>query len=157
MQQIMAKTEDMGFGYLLNDVTLLLRKHFDRRAAKFGLTRVQWRATRMVYHRPGLRQTELAEYLEMEPIAVGRVLDRLQAAGFVERRADPKDRRVWRLHTTEQAAGVVADMDAIARQLRRDATSGIDGAQLQQALAVLTRIKDNLLVLEQPQTAPLRP
>lgn len=157
MQPIMAKTEDAGFGYLLNDVTLLLRKHFDRRAAQFGLTRVQWRAARMVYHRPGLRQAELAEYLEMGPIAVGRVIDRLQTAGFVERRADPKDRRAWRLHTTAQAADIVADMDRIARQLRRDATCGIEQIQLQQALAVLTRIKDNLLALEQPQPASDQP
>ena len=147
----MAKTGDAAFGYLLNDVTLLLRKHFDRRAVKFGLTRVQWRAVKMVYHRPGLRQAELAEYLEMEPIAVGRVIDRLQTAGFVERCADPKDRRVWRLHTTPQAAGVVADMEQIAHQLRRDATNGIGAAELQQALAVITRIKSNLLALEQPE------
>ncbi len=155
MQHIMAKTEDVTFGYLLNDVTLLLRKHFDRRAVKFGLTRAQWRAVKMVYHRPGLRQAELAEYLEMEPIAVGRVIDRLQAAGFVERRADPKDRRAWRLHTTAQAAGVVADMEKVARQLRCDATSGIDAAELRQALAVVTRIKGNLLALEQPEKSTL--
>src|SRR6185312_8591563 len=66
-RRIMARTEDLSFGYLLNDVTLLFRKHFDRRAVKFGLTRVQWRATKMLYHREGLRQTELAELLEMEP------------------------------------------------------------------------------------------
>ena len=100
----MPKTEDISFGYLLNDITLLFRKHFDRRAVKFGLTRAQWRATKMLYHREGLRQTELAEFLEMEPIAVGRVIDRLQAAGFVERRPDPKDRRAWRLYTTAQAS-----------------------------------------------------
>ncbi|MDE2306680.1 MAG: MarR family transcriptional regulator [Xanthomonadaceae bacterium] len=144
-----AKTEDISFGYLLNDVTLLFRKHFDRRAVKFGLTRAQWRATKMLYHREGLRQTELAESLEMEPIAVGRVIDRLQAAGFVERRADPKDRRAWRLHTTEQARGVVSDMEVIARELRRDATRGIGHDELQRALAVINRIKDNLLALEQ--------
>ncbi|HEY9131362.1 MAG TPA: MarR family transcriptional regulator [Dyella sp.] len=145
----MEKTEDISFGYLLNDVTLLFRKHFDRRAVKFGLTRAQWRATKMLYHREGLRQTELAEYLEMEPIAVGRVIDRLQSAGFVERRPDPKDRRAWRLHTTEQARGVIADMEDIARGLRRDATQGIERTELEQCLAVLNRIKDNLQALDQ--------
>jgi len=137
--------------YLLNDVTLLFRKHFDRRAVKFGLTRAQWRATKMLYHREGLRQTELAEFLEMEPIAVGRVIDRLQAAGFVERRADPKDRRAWRLYTTEQSRVIIDDMELIARELRKDATRGIDYAELEQALAVLGRIKDNLLALEQAE------
>ena len=147
----MASTEDLSFGYLLNDVTLLFRKHFDRRAVKFGLTRAQWRATKMLYHREGLRQTELAEFLEMEPIAVGRVIDRLQAAGFVERRADPKDRRAWRLYTTEQSRVIIDDMELIARELRKDATRGIDYAELEQALAVIGRIKDNLLALEQAE------
>ncbi len=149
----MAKTEDISFGYLLNDVTLLFRKHFDRRAVKFGLTRAQWRATKMLHHREGLRQTELAELLEMEPIAVGRVIDRLQAAGFIERRPDPKDRRAWRLYTTEQAQGIIGDMELIARDLRRDASRGIDHDELQQALAVLSRIKENLQALDAPDTA----
>jgi MarR family transcriptional regulator for hemolysin len=145
----MAKTEDISFGYLLSDVTLLFRKHFDRRAVKFGLTRAQWRATKVLYHREGLRQTELAEFLEMEPIAVGRVIDRLQAAGFVERRPDPKDRRAWRVYTTEQAKVIVADMEIIARELRTDATRGIEHDELRQALDVIEKIKENLLALEQ--------
>ena len=144
----MTKAEDISFGYLLNDVTLLLRKHFDRRAVKFGLTRAQWRATKMLYHREGLRQTELAELLEMEPIAVGRVIDRLQAAGFVERRPDPKDRRAWRLYVTDQARGVIADMEEIALGLRKDATRGITVPELLQAMDVLNRLKDNLQALD---------
>jgi len=149
----MAKTEDISFGYLLSDVTLLFRKHFDRRAVKFGLTRAQWRATKVLYHREGLRQTELAEFLEMEPIAVGRVIDRLQAAGFVERRSDPKDRRAWRLYVTEQARDVVGDMERIAHGLRRDATVGIAHAEMEQAMAVLNRIKENLQALEMTEGA----
>ena len=145
----MVKPEDVSFGYLLNDVTLLFRKHFDRRAVRFGLTRAQWRAIKMLHHREDLRQNELAEFLEMEPIAVGRVIDRLQAAGFVERRPDPKDRRAWRLYVTDQARVIVGDMEIIARGLRKDATRGIGHDELQQALAVISRIKDNLLALEQ--------
>lgn len=144
----MTKAEDISFGYLLNDVTLLIRKHFDRRAVKFGLTRAQWRATKMLYHREGMRQTELAESLEMEPIAVGRVIDRLQAAGFVERRPDPKDRRAWRLYVTDQARSVIADMELIARGIRKDAAKGIPVAELEQALGVLNRMKDNLQALD---------
>jgi DNA-binding MarR family transcriptional regulator len=144
----MTKAEDISFGYLLSDVTLLFRKHFDRRAVKFGLTRAQWRATKMLYYREGLRQTELAEQLEMEPIAVGRVIDRLQAAGFVERRPDPKDRRAWRLYVTDQARSVIADMEEIAVGLRKDATRGITVPELQQALGVLNRMKDNLQALD---------
>ena len=149
----MTKAEDVSFGYLLNDVTLLFRKHFDRRAVKFGLTRAQWRATKMLYHREGLRQTELAESLEMEPIAVGRVIDRLQAAGFVERRPDPKDRRAWRLYVTDQARGVIADMELIARGVRKDATQGITVPELEQALGVLNRMKENLQALDNGASA----
>ena len=149
----MAKTEDLSFGYLLNDVTLLFRKHFDRRAVKFGLTRAQWRATKMLYHREGLRQAELAELLEMEPIAVGRVIDRLQAAGFVERRPDPRDRRAWQLYATEQARVIVGDMELIARDLRKDATRGIAYDELRQALGVLNRIKENLQRLDAAEPA----
>ena len=144
----MTKVEDISFGYLLNDVTLLFRKHFDRRAVKFGLTRAQWRATKMLYYREGLRQTELAELLEMEPIAVGRVIDRLQAAGFVERRPDPKDRRAWRLYVTDQSRAVIADMELIAHGLRKDATLGIDVVEMQQAMDVMNRIKENLQALD---------
>lgn len=151
-QRIMANTEDLSFGYLLNDVTLLFRKHFDRRAVKFGLTRAQWRATKMLHHREGLRQTELADLLEMEPIAVGRVIDRLQAAGFVERRPDPHDRRAWRLSVTEQARVIVGDMELIARDLRKDASRGIAYEELAQALDVLNRIKENLQALDGAET-----
>jgi MarR family transcriptional regulator for hemolysin len=149
-QQLM-KIEDISFGYLLSDVTLLVRKHFDRRASTFGLTRAQWRAVKVL--REGLRQTELADFLEMEPIAVGRVIDRLQAAGFVERRPDPSDRRAWRLHTTEQARSVVDDMEVIGRGLRKDATVGITIDELQRALAVITQIKENLLALEKSEAS----
>jgi MarR family transcriptional regulator for hemolysin len=151
------KIEDISFGYLLNDVTLLIRKHFDRRASKFGLTRAQWRAVKVLNLREGLRQTELADFLEMEPIAVGRVIDRLQAAGFVERRPDPSDRRAWRLHITAQARSVVEDMEVIGRGLRKDATAGIAIDELQQALAVINRIKENLLALEQDETGAAKP
>lgn len=144
------KPEDIPFGYLLSDVTLLFRKHFDRRAVRFGLTRAQWRAIKMLHHRgENLRQTELAELLEMEPIAVGRVIDRLQTAGFVERHPDPKDRRAWRLHLTARARAVIDDMQEIGRGLRKDATAGISAEELSQALAVIGRIKDNLQSLEQ--------
>jgi MarR family transcriptional regulator, transcriptional regulator for hemolysin len=142
------KNEDISFGYLINDVTLLFRKHFDRRAVRFGLTRAQWRALKVLHRRPGLRQTELAEFLEMEPIAVGRVIDRLQAAGFVERRADPADRRCWRLYDTQQSHGVIDDMEDIARSIRRDATTGISREELQQLMTTLERMKENLQSLE---------
>ncbi len=149
----MTTVEDISFGYLLNDVTLLFRKHFDRRAVKFGLTRAQWRATKALCRYEGLRQNALAEQLEMEPIAVGRVIDRLQASGFVERRADPRDRRAWQLFPTDKAHAVVDDMENIARGLRRDATVSIAEPELHAMLDVLERIKQNLQSLDQDPAA----
>lgn len=145
----MTRTSDISFGYLLNDVTLLFRKHFDRRATRFGLTRAQWRAIKCLHHREGIRQNELAEFLEMEPIAVGRVIDRLEVAGFVERRADPNDRRCWRLHATDRARAVIDDMRDIARGLRADATADISVADLREMIAVLERVKGNLQRLDE--------
>lgn len=144
----MKNTRDMSFGYLLNDVTLLFRKHFDRRATRFGLTRAQWRALKCLHLRQGIRQSELAEYLDMEAIAVGRVIDRLQAAGFVERRADPNDRRCWRLYPTARAQSVTDDMEDIARGLREDATRDIEAEELQRMIDVLNRVKENLQALD---------
>jgi MarR family transcriptional regulator, transcriptional regulator for hemolysin len=137
-----------NFAYPLLDVTRLLRKHFDRRAEPLGLTRAQWRAIKVIHRHEGISQKALAEFLEMEPIPVGRVIDRLQQAGFVERRADPQDRRVWRLHTTDKAHGVLDDMEVIAAGLRDDTLAGIDDAELAACLGVLERMKQNLLALE---------
>ncbi len=150
MNKPRARASDISFGYLLSDVTLLFRKHFDRRSTRFGLTRAQWRAIRCLHDRTGIRQRELAEFLEMGPIAVGRLVDRLESAGFVERRRDPGDRRCWRLRATAKARAVVDDMRDIAEELRADATAGIGTAELRRMIATLTRIKDNLRRREEP-------
>jgi MarR family transcriptional regulator for hemolysin len=138
-----------NFAYPLLDVTRLLRKHFDRRAEPLGLTRAQWRAIKIIHRHEGISQKALAELLEMEPIPVGRVIDRLQQAGFVERRADPNDRRVWRLHTLPRADGVLDDMEVIAAGLRDETLTGISDAELIRCLGVLERMKQNLLALEE--------
>jgi len=144
----MSTTEKTSFGFLITDVTRLLRKQFDRRAVRFGLTRAQWRALKRVHHGEGMTQNELAEFLEMEPIAVGRVIDRLQKAGFVERRADPNDRRCWRLHLRPKAHAVVDDMEQIASELFRQAQRGIAAAELKTMINALARMKENLNALD---------
>jgi MarR family transcriptional regulator, transcriptional regulator for hemolysin len=144
----MSTTDKTSFGFLVTDVTRLMRKHFDRRAERFGLTRAQWRALKRLNHGEGMRQNDLAEFLEMEPIAVGRVIDRLQKAGFVERRADPNDRRAWRLYLTAKAHAIVDDMESISSSLFRDAQKGISAADLKTMISVLGRMKDNLNALD---------
>jgi DNA-binding MarR family transcriptional regulator len=144
----MSTTDKNTFGIIVTDVTRLMRKHFDRRAVRFSLTRAQWRALKRLSHSEGMSQSDLAEMIEMEPIAVGRVIDRLQKAGFVERRADPSDRRAWRLYLTARAHAVVDDMESISSSLFRDAQKGISAADLKTMISVLGRMKDNLNALD---------
>ena len=106
---------------LLNDVGRMLRTEGDRRARTQGMTRAQWVMLLRLERQPGLSQKELAELLEVEPITVARLVDRLEARGLVERRADPADRRVWRLHLLPGAADVLEELagerEAMTRML----------------------------------------
>jgi DNA-binding MarR family transcriptional regulator len=144
----MSATTKTTFGFLVTDVTRLMRKHFDRRAVRFNLTRAQWRALKRISHGEGMRQSELAEQLEMEPIAIGRAIDRLQKGGFVERRADPADRRAWRLFLTPRAHAVVDDMEQISGELFRHAQRGVSAADMRTLIDVLGRMKENLNALD---------
>jgi DNA-binding MarR family transcriptional regulator len=131
-------------GFLMGDVTRMYRREFDRRAAHLGLTRVQWRALRRIERFEGLTQVALAEDLELAPIAVGRVLDRLEKSGFVERRADPADRRCWRLYLAPGSARVMTGVDTIASELREEVFAGIAPSDLQAAHRVMTTLKSRL-------------
>ena len=141
----MTKTDPReSLGYQVADLHRLFGRVFDRRVAHLELTRVQWRALKHLGHAEGVTQVELADRLDMEPIALGRVIDRLQKAGFVERRADPADRRVWRLYLLPQSAQVMGPVETVAQALRTEATAGISAADLATTLAVLDRVRDNL-------------
>jgi DNA-binding MarR family transcriptional regulator len=99
--------------FLLHDVARLLRTDADKRARAHGMTRAQWVILVWLDRHPGLSQKELAEILEVEPITVARLIDRLEARRMVERRPDPRDRRIWRLHLRPEATPV---LEEIARQ-----------------------------------------
>ncbi|MBS0576110.1 MAG: MarR family transcriptional regulator [Proteobacteria bacterium] len=137
-------------GFLIGDVTRLYRREFDRRSADLGLTRGQWRALRRLARFEGMTQVELAADLELAPIAVGRVLDRLEKAGFVERRPDPKDRRCWRLYLTPGSAAVMAAVDGIADGLIEEIFSDVAMRDLQATERVLLTIKQRLLAVAAP-------
>jgi MarR family transcriptional regulator, transcriptional regulator for hemolysin len=133
---------------LLHDVARLIRTTADRRARAHGMTRAQWMILVRVHRHDGLTQRELAELLEVEPITVGRLVDRLEARGFVERRADPRDRRVWRLHLTPAAAPMLAEIDATRRELDAEATQGLPPALREATLIALKTMKQNLLAAD---------
>ena len=147
----MNQSPDNTLFYMLHDVTRQIRKHFDRRATRLELTRAQWRALKVTSRHEGLSQSELAEHLDMEAIPVGRVIDRLEKTGFVERRADPADRRRWRLYLTPKAHAIVGEMEVIADELRDDALRGIERNDLDMLMGVLNQIKENLATLDAPQ------
>jgi DNA-binding MarR family transcriptional regulator len=112
--------------FLLHDVARLLRMDADRRARAHGMTRAQWALLIWLERQPGLSQKELAELLEVEPITVARLIDRLEARGMVERRPDPRDRRIWRLHLCPPAHPVLQEIARQRAEIVRVVTAGID-------------------------------
>jgi len=138
--------EDLSrnFGFLLNDVARLMRTSYDRRIRKLGLTRAQWWVLTHLYRGDGVSQTELAETLEIEKPTLGRLLDRLEAKGWVRREHDAADRRVWRVHLTDEVEPALRTMRSIAAELRRDALSGVSAAERERFVDTLLAIKENL-------------
>jgi len=119
-----------------------LRKAFTRRAASVGVTGAQWKVLFKLTLKPGLRQTDLADLLDIEPITLTRIIDRLQEAGLVERTPDPTDRRAWRLHVTEKAQPVVGKLRAIADEMTADAFAGIDPKDIDVTRKVLAQVRE---------------
>src|SRR3954466_9541122 len=120
-----------------------LRKAFDRRAVGLGVTRAQWKVLFRLTRQPGLRQIELADMLDIEPITLSRIVDRLEEAALVERVADPADRRAWRLHVTARAQPLVAKLGALADEMIAEAFAGIDPRDIEITRAVLARAREN--------------
>lgn len=133
-----------SLGFLISDVSRLLRKRFDERARLIGVTRQQWRTLSVLKRHEGSNQGMLAELLEVEPITLGRMIDRLEEAGWVERRRDPGDRRVWRIHLTDAAQPILLQLKTIADSLFVDAAVGISAGDQAKLHALLEQLRDNL-------------
>lgn len=135
-----------NFGFILHDVARLLRTTYDRRVRDLGLTRSQWWVLTHLYRNDGLTQSELAEILELEKPSLGRLLDRLEAKGWVRRAADSRDRRAKRVFLTEQTEAPMQIMREIAARVREDALSGLSAADRDRFVDTLLTIKSNLMV-----------
>ena len=133
-----------NLGTMLADTSRLLRRSFDVRARGIGVTRAQWQVLTTLLRHEGVNQGGLAELLDVEPITVCRMVDRLQEAGLVERRADPADRRSWRLFLTLRAHDLLAELRPLADALIEDALTGIGQGERDQLRDLLDRIRDNL-------------
>jgi len=119
-----------------------LRKAFGRRVASIGVTGAQWKVLFKLTLKPDLRQTDLADLLDIEPITLTRIIDRLQEAGLVERTPDPTDRRAWRLHVTEKAQPVVEQLRAIANDMTAEVFAGIDPQDIEITRRVLAQVRE---------------
>jgi MarR family transcriptional regulator for hemolysin len=130
--------------FLLHDVARLLRVDADKRARFHGMTRAQWAILIWLERQPGISQKELSELLEVEPITVARLIDRLEARGMVERRPDPRDRRIWRLHLLRPARDVLHEIDEQRAAMTRIVTAGIDERSIEIMTEALMRMKATL-------------
>lgn len=132
----------------LGETSRMLRREFDRRAAALGATSAQWRVMFRLQREPGLKQVELAERLDVEPITAGRIIDRLAEAGLAERRPDPVDRRVWRLHLTPKAGPLVDRLKLVAEEMLSGALDGVSPRELDALRSTLARIRMNMSAIE---------
>ena len=130
--------------FALHDAARLLRTYSDKRARELNTTRAQWAVLARLQRCEGAKQNELAEALDIAPITLGRLIDKLATAGLVERRADPADRRAHRLYLTEKAAPTLSALGALAEDVMSRALDGISEDSLRAMLSGLSAIKANL-------------
>jgi DNA-binding MarR family transcriptional regulator len=131
-------------GFLLADVSRLMRRAFQQRLQGCELTLAQARTLVYISRHQGIRQVELAELLEIQPITLARLIDQLQANGLVERRSDPLDRRAYRLFLTSSAAPQLDAIERVGETIRSDALRGLSDNEAAQVMAALRRMHDNL-------------
>jgi DNA-binding MarR family transcriptional regulator len=129
----------------IGDLSRLARRSFDARARQIGVTRQQWQVLVTLRRHEGVNQGGLAELLDVEPISVCRMVDRLQEADLVERRPDPADRRSWRLFLTAKAEVLLAQLRPLADEMEAQALEGITPAQRDDLYLLLDAIRQNLM------------
>jgi DNA-binding MarR family transcriptional regulator len=133
-----------SIGFLINDTARLFRRTLDGSIRELGMTSLQWRTVARLKRDPGMRQSELADLLEVEPITLSRMIDRLAEAGMVCRKPDPGDRRAWNLYLTEKAQPLLAQLQAEADKVQELALSGLDEADRAILGDLVERMRANL-------------
>ena len=136
---------DRNLGFLLHDVARLMRRRFEQNARNLGLTRSQCQVLAHLARNEGIQQSALADILEVEPITLTRILDRLEDGGLVERQAHPTDRRVRLLRLTEAARPLLAEIFAIGALTRGEAVEGVSDEDRDRLFEVLSSMKANLI------------
>ncbi len=141
-------------GFLIHDVSRMLRGWFDERAQAMGLTRAQWRVLVHLAAREGINQKALAEILELDTVTLGRHVDRLERDGWLERRPDPTDRRAWLLHLLPAARPILDKMEALAEQTMERALAGVPAEERARFIKTLTVIKQNMTSSDEDVARP---
>jgi DNA-binding MarR family transcriptional regulator len=143
----MTPDDEHYIGYSITDVGRLLRTVFERRVRAFGLTRAQWLVIARMRRRPGLSQSEIADLLEIEKASAGRLIDRMEAKGWLQRRDDASDRRINRLHLTPEAERLHAAIWPIAEATVGTALGDLSADEQRQLTGLMTRVKAKLQAL----------
>lgn len=139
--------------FLISDLSRTIRTYIDHAARRYGMTRAQWAVLVRVQRSEGLKQTELAGLLDLQPITLTRLIDRLCDNGLLERRSDPNDRRAKRLFLTRAAQPVLEQMAKVGEEMMATALRGADREAVEKISAQLTLLKDNLREAIQNRTA----
>ncbi|MCP5080521.1 MAG: MarR family transcriptional regulator [Alphaproteobacteria bacterium] len=135
---------DSNIGFLVHDVARLMRTMYDRRMAPLGLTRSQWWVLNHLYFNEGISQTEFASVLDIEKATVGRLLDRLEAKGWVARKNDPQDKRTKRVYLTKKVQPTLQIMRDMAAVTRDEAVRSLNKTERKQLRNMLKRMRDDL-------------
>jgi MarR family transcriptional regulator, transcriptional regulator for hemolysin len=149
----MTPDDEQYIGYTITDVARLMRTVFERRVRAVGLTRAQWLVIARVHRRPGLSQSEVADLLEIEKASAGRLIDRMEAKGWLTRRADSSDRRINRLHLTPAAERLHATVWPIAEATVDDALGDLSVEERRRLTRLMTRVKSKLQALAERDPA----
>lgn len=141
----MSQAMQPNYAFEVVETARLIRREANKRAAVLGATKAQWRVLAWLKRTgDGARQVELAEGLDVEPITLCRMIDRLEEAGLVERRRDESDRRAWRIHLTPAATPMLVQLEEMGKIFNADMLAGISEADRETVLRVLARMRANL-------------
>lgn len=146
---MMAKPSMETVGFLITDVSRLMRQSFQRRLEGTNLTLAQARVLLYVARHESFRQIELAELLEVQPMTLVRLIDQLVQAGLVERHPDPLDRRAYQIKPTEAAKPVLATIQVVLEEVRGEMRQGLSDQEYEQLKHTLMQVRDNLLTTRQ--------
>jgi MarR family transcriptional regulator, transcriptional regulator for hemolysin len=141
MPPLPAKRE---IAFTIMDVARMLKTYADQRARQFGISRAQWAVLVRIDRTEGLKQSELAEILDLQPISLTRLLDRLADNGLIERRADPNDRRANRLFLKPAARPLLEQLAELGTDMMATVLEGLDAKSNERLLRDLVLMKDNL-------------